>query len=64
VPTSSSTFIEASLAGISWAVAPVGIRNTEADAAGANLIEMAVGPAHGSLDGQMGERDRAIAESW
>src|SRR4249920_164102 len=46
---------EPSLAGVDEVAGPigVGIGRAPADVAGADLIEMAVGPAHGRLDSQM-----------
>src|SRR5689334_5225933 len=46
---------EASLAGIEEVAGPVffGIGGAPADIAGTQLIEMAVGPSHGGLDGQV-----------
>ena len=44
---------EAGLARVERATAPVGVGNTPSDVAGADLVEMAVGPAHCRLDDQM-----------
>ena len=50
---SSSTSPRRALRASRRAIAPVGIGHAPSDVAGADLVEMAVGPAHGRLDGQM-----------
>ena len=47
--------VEPGLAGVEEVAAPIGIGigRAPSDVTGAKLVEMAVGPAHGRLDGQM-----------